>query len=409
MSSASADGLFADLSNRVSLEDSLIFPTEIFQTILWQLRDDIPTLRVCSLVSKPFSQLSQRLLFREIVLEDRPPKTPPAPSVRSSSSSIRSSFSGRKTPSERLHRLFSNSPHLAKYARSLTLQCGSGSKGDSWIMSDDFLHLIVPLMNRLDRFTFTSTARGKRALDFVRLPLSVREALVEVLQLPGIKALSIEGLEHIPIPVFNACTMVERLTLAFYSLSDGTKREFSDLLLPPTPSTGRLCRLRTLGLHHCSKHHLRTLQWLAHAHCPFNLNKIKKLEYSSEDDEHEACFKALLKGMPWTLQSLSYTPPLHGASSFSLTQYDSKWRPQLPPSSPCVVVTIRGAPTSPMLAWRGSLSCDPLSLVSTFARRLSIHQMVPLVHLLHSQATPTRCPFWFAFFKLSPPPTGFAR
>ena len=320
---SSADRLGSEF-NRLSVEDSLIFPTEIFQTILWQLRDDTKTLRVCSLVSKTFCQLSQRLLFREIVLEERLPKSPPTPSIRSSSSSIRSSFNIRRSPSERLHRLFSSSPHLAKYARSLTLQCGSGSKVDSWIMSDEFLQHVVPLMDRLDRFTFSSTARGKKALDFVRLPLSVRQALVNVLQLPGIKALSIEGLEHIPIPVFNACTSVDRLTLAFYSLSDGTKREFSDLILPPTPTTGRLCRLRTLGLHHCSKHHLRTLQWLAHTHCPFNLNKIRKLEYSSEDDEHEACFKALLKGMPSTLQSLSYTPPLHGASSYVSAPYVSK-------------------------------------------------------------------------------------
>ena len=94
-------------SNLISL------PTEIYETILEELVEWPQTLRACALVSHLFAQLAQKLLFSCICLK-RPIKV--VNPVGGDESYVRASI--------RFFQIFSSSPHLAGYVKSLIVSDG---------------------------------------------------------------------------------------------------------------------------------------------------------------------------------------------------------------------------------------------------------------------------------------------
>ena len=269
---------------------------EIIYDILAHCRNDANTLRSCSLVSFAFAQLSQELLFRSVVLEDKP------------------GYVDGQGPSRRFQDLLTRSPHLATDVRCLSIHTEAATEDrPQWILSDSLLLDIVKQTPRLEEFSFIIRSSGTTITSWLALPLPVREAIVVVLNLPNLRNLSIDGLYQIPTPLFNLCFAVEDLSLSNFCLSSGKSEEYAEPALPATPRRpkGHRIKIKQLAIHHCQHHHKRLIQWFIEPTCPFTL-RLKSFDYSSDAQSGETCFAAIALKCASTLDRLAYTAPSYG-------------------------------------------------------------------------------------------------
>jgi len=274
----------------------MALPTEIVYDILGHCRDDADTLRSCSLVSFAFAQLSQELLFRSVVLEDKP------------------WYVDGKGPSRRFQDLLMRSPHLAKHVRCLSIHTDAATEDrPRWILSDSLLLDIVKQTRRLEGFSFVIRASGTSFINWLALPLPVREAIVVVLSMPTLASLSIDGLYQIPTPLFNLCFALEELSLSNFCLSSGKSEDYAEPALPATPRRpgGHRIRIKRLAIHHCQHHHKRLIQWFAESNCPFTL-RLQSFDYSSDAQSGESTFAAIALKCAPALGHLAYTAPSYG-------------------------------------------------------------------------------------------------
>jgi hypothetical protein len=195
--SATTDG-----SNLIS------FPTEIYESILNELVEWPETLRACSLVSRLFAQLSQKLLFRCICLKRPTQVSNPAPGDES-----------YVRPSIGFFRALSSSPHLAGYVKSLIVSDADPFRHRntyreirSWIRSsfDNAVHQILPLL-ALKELGLAGNVQD--SLNFFAWGNDLRMGILEQCSSDRLVKIRLAHIRNVPLSLLGLAPRLETLRL----------------------------------------------------------------------------------------------------------------------------------------------------------------------------------------------------
>ncbi|KAF7366882.1 hypothetical protein MSAN_00946900 [Mycena sanguinolenta] len=167
-------------------------PQELVDIVVDNLRDDIPSLKSCAFAARTFLTSARCHIFRRIEIAPPKPKTTPSSS-----------------PCQNLLALLTSSPHLPPLVEELCIvSMGSSSneilepdktssiiKGPrSWIMTDDSLSLILPLLN-LKRISLIENASPwGAAVRWNDVPYPLYTALTATFCSPSLKAIHLRGI-----------------------------------------------------------------------------------------------------------------------------------------------------------------------------------------------------------------------
>ncbi|KAF9526735.1 hypothetical protein CPB83DRAFT_857356 [Crepidotus variabilis] len=161
------------------------FPPELFEKIFSELSKDRRTLKACALASRHFTNLSHQHLFRHVLIRSPQQSDVPLHKIGGSASQFED--------------LLKSSPHIAGYVRCLELfdwpswynSQNRQTASSHWLPNDSHLHHCLPLLEKLEALVMTYRYITSR--DWKELPAPLLLALYDILRLPSLRYLDIEG------------------------------------------------------------------------------------------------------------------------------------------------------------------------------------------------------------------------
>lgn len=166
------------------------FAQELIDLVLNELREDIPTLRSCLLVSRAFVPTSRIHLFSRIRLEP-----PQGPNVR------------KPNRCQSFYNLLTTSPHLSSYVKhleiieglsprswELALLSAKRPQGYTWMADDQRLPLLLPLLWNLTSISL-GLSDSRSSLDWQNVSPTVKDSLRAVFALPGLTSIRLRDID----------------------------------------------------------------------------------------------------------------------------------------------------------------------------------------------------------------------
>jgi len=188
-------------------------------------REDIATLKACSLACKLLRPSSQRLIHSRIVLYSN---TNHVDGLRQKRIAL-------------LLDILQNSPSIGKYVRELDLRMDTSD--NEWVAQDrSFMNLmsyITSPNNNLQELYITGTSFPDQFADARSLEKNFLEPFIN----PAICKLHISGMVNIPVSILSSSVNLKDLTLR---LTDLEKYDLSSLKLNSSQLSSQSPRLRTL-------------------------------------------------------------------------------------------------------------------------------------------------------------------
>lgn len=175
---------------------SLKLPQEVIDLIIGNVGQS--SLKACSLVSKAFLPRSRRLMFRVLKLHQ----------------------DQRETLVDRLEvlqLLLANDPQIARQVNVLHLTDGSGTlseasdNGYHWITYERRLPAILRTLNHVNHIILCG--RKSRVIDWTRLSLPLRSALLSILQSQNLSHVELSHIRGLPVTKFGASDGLARMSM----------------------------------------------------------------------------------------------------------------------------------------------------------------------------------------------------
>ncbi|KAF9483569.1 hypothetical protein BDN70DRAFT_990271, partial [Pholiota conissans] len=170
-------------------------PVEVLDHIFSFMRTDIPSLTVCMSVNPSFQAIGEKHLWHHYTLHNCHSVFP------------------QKQPSgtpEQLAKILADAPHLATYIRSLGITIAAPSILQ-WFMARSLnVDEMAPLLEMLSHLEQVSMVG--RQVSWEKLDHAFRASLVRTLRLPSLEEITIEGMDHVPLSIFDGCPALKRLS-----------------------------------------------------------------------------------------------------------------------------------------------------------------------------------------------------
>ncbi|KAF7366884.1 hypothetical protein MSAN_00947100 [Mycena sanguinolenta] len=166
-------------------------PQELLDIVVDHLHDDPHSLKSCALAARAFLISARIHIFRRIEILPPKPKTTPSPS-----------------PCQNLLALLTSSPHLPPLVEELCVVSRGSSSNESsgpdktsilegprsWIMTDDSLSLILPLLNLKRISLIENTPSWGTSVRWNDVPYPLYTALTATFRSPRLKAIHLRGM-----------------------------------------------------------------------------------------------------------------------------------------------------------------------------------------------------------------------
>ncbi|KAJ7111327.1 hypothetical protein C8R44DRAFT_742450 [Mycena epipterygia] len=171
-----------------------LLPQELVDLIVDNLRDDIPSLKSCSLAARTFSGSVRAHIFRKVEI------TPPLPGKTNS-------------PCQQLYKLLTSTPHIAPLIDELHIvlvgseTCFEYDEDGQylveqqvpWVMAGTTLSLVLPLLD-LKRISIVENgpadwnAYGRFSMDWNKLERTLKAALTDMFSSPRLESVHLRGI-----------------------------------------------------------------------------------------------------------------------------------------------------------------------------------------------------------------------
>ncbi|KAJ7111339.1 hypothetical protein C8R44DRAFT_257652 [Mycena epipterygia] len=179
-------------------------PQELVDLIVDNFRDDMPSLKSCSLAARTFSGSVRAHIFRTVEI------TPPVPGKPHS-------------PCQQLYKLLTSTPHVAPLIDELHIVLDLVEQQVPWIMIGRTLSLVLPLLD-LKRISIVENgsagwnAGGRFSMDWNKLGRTLKAALTDVFSSPRLQSVHLRGIVvQSPsqlLSLFSEATALKELSLS---------------------------------------------------------------------------------------------------------------------------------------------------------------------------------------------------
>jgi hypothetical protein len=176
--------------------DAAPFPRELYDIVINNFRDDIPTLKNVALVDRASANLCQSYIFHEITLRTQ----------RTESTAITA------TPCYQLHNILLSSPHLATRIKDLTVDnrepCDHDSEKFPYVMfvdEDDFLPTV------LDKLPNVASIRLLMDSTWPTLPPRLQSSIERIFMSDNLRSITLLALHEVPLSLFRASRGLHRI------------------------------------------------------------------------------------------------------------------------------------------------------------------------------------------------------
>ncbi|KAF8065001.1 hypothetical protein FPV67DRAFT_164405 [Lyophyllum atratum] len=178
----------------------LQLPQEIIDSVIGELADDRASLKRCSIVSSSFCGTAQKFIFRQLTI----------------SLSTKAEFYH-----DRLQHFLLSNPHLALHVECLLLKVNSNRRDEKipWLPS---VIRQIPHLRRVNMVLGSPALVevNHRQWEWRLLPETLRNGILQLLQLPTIHDLSIHYIRGFPINALRYCPQLKTLDLQALTESD---------------------------------------------------------------------------------------------------------------------------------------------------------------------------------------------
>lgn len=265
-------------------------PVELEQHILSYLKDDIPSLRACSLTCRRWVYSTQRYLFARILLDFR-----------------HVLFPSQADPPDRFCQLLLSCPRISAYVKELSIVISHGMEDQDLRRLTDILQVCLPLLGHLrginlGRGTSSSVISGSTSIPGIRkkvyiwpvswhfLPSVVRGELSTTFRSHSLVNIRLAHMRGVPLSVLAlaGCPRLEGLFLEDVTfdgvLADSSQvqaeRAMAMAQMRPSKDAvlqGQRRPLKTLRLA-LSEPALQTFaQWATSLECPLDISTVEHL------------------------------------------------------------------------------------------------------------------------------------
>ncbi|KAF8962965.1 hypothetical protein BDZ97DRAFT_1822349 [Flammula alnicola] len=272
------------------MNPELVLPVEILDHIFTFMRNDLPSLRACANVNQMFHDIVDKHFYHQVTLHN----------IQASD--------GQISPPQ-LSKLLVDSPHIAKYVRSLEIIIASPGIL-KWFMTrslnDEEIAPILPLLAHLERISVTGRRSGRIAWE--KLHPTFQSSLIRSLCSRSVEQIVVNGVDNFPLSSLNHSTALKRLSLVGnFDLKLDFGIDVANLGLLPENLFTRP-RLEGLAIRHCSPSLPDILEWLQQIHGSPDISGLVVLDIAAQRSVDLDHFTSLLKLCSSTLRILELDP-----------------------------------------------------------------------------------------------------
>ncbi|TFK39304.1 hypothetical protein BDQ12DRAFT_76538 [Crucibulum laeve] len=165
-------------------------PQELIDTVISYLRDDHPSLRICSHTARILRIRCQQYLFEKVIIQDI-------------------------EASQRLCEVLMTSSHLSAYIIHMEINGSSGRHHSHWIYEDSGLSLVLDSIRHLQVLDLNGnpSERGQWSIGWLKLPTKLQFAIKSTLELNPISELAIRGFSDVPRSILHQLSVLKKLVL----------------------------------------------------------------------------------------------------------------------------------------------------------------------------------------------------
>ena len=267
----------------------MTLPTDVVDLILSFLQSDPAALKACAQSHPNLSNLSERYIYANIILYE------------GHRVSTLGSLEGLKT--SKFSRLLAKSPEIANHVRILKVYLNDDAdieQSQAMAFHLNNLAWILPLLSGLTRITLAGTPDNWYHFSWRTLPEAFCQAVVHVLHIQGMKAVTLSRVAYFPMSLLNNCKDI-RITLDKCEEMQYDEEPIEDVSFPA---------FEHLSIRNCSATSLKnTMAWIRN-------HKLRTLNAAGDVGKFWKSFPRLLAACSSSLTHLELDIADHCTFSF---------------------------------------------------------------------------------------------
>ncbi|KAK0471560.1 hypothetical protein IW261DRAFT_834979 [Armillaria novae-zelandiae] len=287
----------------------LSMPQELIDYTLDFLRDDVPTLRICSLVSRAFVPCSRSHIYSNVFI------------VHTAELNIFGKYAGQLYQCRNLSALLKRSPHVAP----LITRFGILSMSQLSFMKDVFKDTsLFPIIQSLHNVSHIELIAGRNQGSWIDFPVATRRLVVAALRSLPLKTLILKGIDfqrdaHFE-DVFTAAAAnpaLKHLSLVCHYGGAGTSQPCPSIRPPPSG----LPALESLSISGPSTPY--NISWLFFTQSLYSVSGIRRLSLQIYSEILYSLIQSLLNEMQESLEcfTLDISPRIERKVGFDLSRH----------------------------------------------------------------------------------------
>ncbi|SJL14128.1 uncharacterized protein ARMOST_17583 [Armillaria ostoyae] len=297
------------VKNSVSGNSSLSMPQELIDFTLDFLHDDIPTLRVCSLVSRAFLPCSRYHIYSNVFI------------VHTAELDIFRKYAGQLYQCQNLAALLEYSPHVAP----LVTRFGILAMSESSFMEDVFTDTsLFPIIQSLLNLSHIEFIAGRNQGSWGDFPVATHKLFLAALRSLPLKTLILKGIDFQNDGRFEDVFTAAAANSALKHLSlvcENEGAETSEPYPPIRPPTNGLPALESLSI--SGPGTPRNISWLFFTQSLYSISGIRRLSLQIYRGTPSSVIQSLLNEMQETLEyfTLDISPQRDRKVGFDLSRH----------------------------------------------------------------------------------------